>query len=80
MFNLLATNPAVAVLKEDHQRVKDLFDQFEKAKSRAARVKIVRQALTELKIHAAIEEEIFYPAVRKPVGKEIMNEAGRRVW
>ena len=38
-------------------------------------MKIVREALTELKVHAAIEEEIFYPAVRKPVGKEIMNEA-----
>src|SRR3954462_8471542 len=36
---------------------------------------VVRQALTELKVHAAIEEELFYPAVRKPVGKEIMNEA-----
>jgi hypothetical protein len=26
-------------------------------------------------VYAAIEEELFYPAVRKPVGKEIMNEA-----
>jgi hypothetical protein len=40
-----------------------------------ARRKIVREALTELKVHAAIEEEIFYPAVRKAIGKEIMNEA-----
>ena len=38
-------------------------------------MRIVREALTELKVHAAIEEELFYPAVRKPVGKEIMNEA-----
>jgi hypothetical protein len=38
-------------------------------------VKIVRAALTELKVHAAIEEELFYPAVRRPIGKEIMNEA-----
>jgi hypothetical protein len=38
-------------------------------------VKIVRAALVELKVHAAIEEEQFYPAVRKPAGKEIMNEA-----
>ena len=75
MFNLFATNPAVALLKEDHDRVKGLFDRFEAAKSRAAKVKVVRLALAELKVHAAIEEEIFYPAVRKPVGKEIMNEA-----
>ena len=38
-------------------------------------MKIVRAALTELKVHAAVEEEIFYPAVRAKVGKEVMDEA-----
>ena len=75
MFDFFVTNPAISLLKDDHDRVKRLFDQFEKAKGRAARRTIVREALTELKVHAAIEEEIFYPAVRKPIGKEIMNEA-----
>ena len=75
MLEFLKSNPAVSLLKEDHDRVKELFDEFEAAKSRAAKVKIVRAALTELKVHAAIEEELFYPAVRKPLGKEIMNEA-----
>jgi Hemerythrin HHE cation binding domain len=75
MFDFLSANPAVTLLKEDHDRVKGLFDEFEEAKSRPAKMKAVRQALTELKVHAAIEEEIFYPAVRKPIGQEIMNEA-----
>src|SRR6187455_1296944 len=75
MFEFLTTNPAVALLKEDHDRVKELFDRFESARTRPAKIKIVRAALVELKVHAAIEEEMFYPAVRKPVGKEIMNEA-----
>jgi hemerythrin superfamily protein len=75
MFEFLTTNPAVELIKADHDRVKDLFDQFEAAKSRPAKLKVVREALVELKAHAAIEEELFYPAVRKPVGKEIMNEA-----
>jgi hypothetical protein len=75
MFEFLRSNPATALLKEDHERVKALFDRFEATKGRAAKTKIVREALTELKVHAAIEEELFYPAVRKPVGKEIMNEA-----
>lgn len=75
MFDFLKSNPAVALLKADHQRVKALFDEFEKAKSKAAKKRIVGQALEELKVHAAIEEELFYPAVRKPVGKEVMNEA-----
>lgn len=75
MFEFLKTNPAVAILEEDHKRVKAMFDQFESTKGRAARHKIVRQAVQELKIHAALEEELFYPAVRKTVGKELMNEA-----
>lgn len=49
MFNLFSTNPAVALLKDDHARVKALFDRFEAAKSRAAKRKIVRAALAELK-------------------------------
>ena len=75
MFDFLTTNPALALLKKDHDTVKGLFDQFAKAEGRPAKKKIVKQALMELKVHAAIEEELFYPAVRKPVGKDIMNEA-----
>jgi Hemerythrin HHE cation binding domain len=75
MFDFLTPNPAVAILKDDHDRVKGLFDRFEAAKGRAAKTRVVRRALTELKVHAAVEEELFYPAVRKAVGREVMNEA-----
>src|SRR5690349_11671706 len=60
---------------KDHDKVKDLFDQFEKSDSSAGKERIITAAIEELKIHAVIEEEIFYPAVRKHVGKDIMNEA-----
>lgn len=66
---------AIAILLKDHDKVKALFDQFEKADSAAGREKIIIEATTELKIHAVIEEEIFYPAVRQHVGKDLMNEA-----
>lgn len=72
---LLPEKHAVAILMKDHDTVKELFDRFEKSESAAERDKIIAEALTELKIHAAIEEEIFYPAVRKHVGKDLMNEA-----
>jgi hypothetical protein len=76
MFDwMLPENHAIAILKKDHDTVKDLFDQFEKADSAAEKEKIITKAVHELKIHAVIEEEIFYPAVRKHVGAEIMNEA-----
>ncbi|HEY1339607.1 MAG TPA: hemerythrin domain-containing protein, partial [Bryobacteraceae bacterium] len=60
---------------KDHDNVKALFDRFEKSDSAAEKEKIIAEALTELKIHAVIEEEIFYPAVRKHVGADLMNEA-----
>lgn len=72
---LLPDHHAIAILLKDHDRVKELFDTFEKAKSTAAKEKIIADALTELKIHAVIEEEVFYPAVRAHVGKDLMNEA-----
>ena len=52
----------IAMLKADHDEVKALFDKFESAKSAPPKIKAARQAIMELKIHAAIEEEIFYPA------------------
>jgi hypothetical protein len=72
---LLAENHAIAILIKDHDTVKELFDKFEKTESGAEKQKIIKQAVEELKVHAVIEEEIFYPAVRKHVGSEIMNEA-----
>ena len=59
---------AIDLLKNDHDSVKELFDRFKKASDRRSKTKIAGQALTELKIHAALEEEIFYPAVRQRVG------------
>jgi hypothetical protein len=72
---LLPENHAIAILLKDHDRVKALFDQFEKAKSTAQKEKIIAAAVTELNVHAIVEEEIFYPAIRKHVGKDLMNEA-----
>jgi hypothetical protein len=72
---LLPEKHAIAVLMKDHDTVKALFDKFEKTGAGAAKEKLIQQAVAELKIHAVIEEEIFYPAVRKYVGKDIMNEA-----
>jgi hypothetical protein len=66
----------ISMLKQDHSKVKDLFSEFEKAKDKRSQMRIAKTALDELKVHAAIEEEIFYPAVRGMVkDQEIMAEA-----
>jgi hypothetical protein len=77
MFEWLTNeeNDAIAMLKRDHDNVKALFDQFEKAERKAEKQKIVKQAIEQLRIHAILEEEIFYAAVREHLKNGIMNEA-----
>jgi hemerythrin-like domain-containing protein len=72
---LLPEKHAISILIKDHDKVKELFDRFEKSGSSGEKEKIIADSLTELKIHAVIEEEIFYPAVRKQLGPDLMNEA-----
>lgn len=72
---LMPEKHAISILKKDHDTVKGFFDQFEKAKSSAEKERIISKAVNELKMHAVIEEEIFYPTVRTHVGTDIMNEA-----
>lgn len=57
------TNP-VEMLKADHQKVKGLFSRFESA-GEEQKGEIFRQIMMELQVHTKIEEEIFYPAVKK---------------
>jgi hemerythrin superfamily protein len=68
---------AIAMLKDDHQKVKELFDKFEESKNSASQAKIATDAIQELKVHATVEEELFYPAVRQQIDDEdgIMPEA-----
>jgi hypothetical protein len=68
---------AITSLKADHQKVKGLFDEFEKTNDRATKITIVSEALEELSLHATLEEEMFYPAVRQEIDDEdgLMNEA-----
>lgn len=65
---------AIVLLKNDHKTVEKLFKQYEKTgdKAYATRRKLVDQIITELAVHAAIEEQFFYPAVRK-ADEEILD-------
>ena len=66
---------AIALLKADHRKVEDLFEQFEKASGAAAKRKLAQQICLELKIHTMIEEEIFYPAFRGKIDDDLLDEA-----
>lgn len=60
---------AITLLKNDHKTVKALFTKFEKAGENATvtKRKLVDQMIEELAVHATIEEQLFYPAVREAV-------------
>lgn len=66
---------AIALLKADHRKVEDLFEQFEKAKSSSRKHSLAHEICTELKIHTTIEEEIFYPAFRGKIEDDTLDEA-----
>lgn len=67
---------AVAMLREDHRKVAALFDEFEKARSASRKKQIVATICHELTVHAALEEEIFYPAFKAAMkDKELVPEA-----
>jgi hemerythrin superfamily protein len=64
---------AITTLRDDHKRVEKLFKQFEKlAKNDGGteeKAAVVREIIGELSRHAAIEEQVFYPSVRKEVAE-----------
>jgi hemerythrin superfamily protein len=66
---------ALALLKKDHQTVEKLFARFEKKPSKEIADRFVR----ELSAHAAIEEQIFYPAMRRAAEAAEMEEADDEV-
>ena len=62
---------AIAVLKKDHEKVRGLLSQLERAASRNTEKaeQLLAQVDREVKIHSQIEEEIFYPAFRDAAQK-----------
>lgn len=60
---------AITLLKKDHKTVEQLFKRYEQAGDRAyvEKRQIVDRIIEELSVHAAIEEQLFYPAARAEV-------------
>ncbi len=65
----------VEMLKEDHAKVKELFEEFESADSQE-QAEIAATVIFELEIHAELEEKLIYPAIREAIDdSDMMNEA-----
>ena len=72
---------ACDLLDADHKAVKKMFNEFEeltesRGNTREKKRRLAEKICLELTVHAQIEEEIFYPAIRKAIKDELMmNEA-----
>jgi hemerythrin superfamily protein len=74
-----AGNDAIAMLTADHKKVKAMFKEFKSLKEEGTheeKAALVKQICDALTVHAVIEEEIFYPAVRAAIEDgDLMDEA-----
>jgi len=63
---------AIALLKQDHEKVRNLLDELEKAAENGGTEAeaLLETIENELKIHTTIEEEIFYPAFKEAASKK----------
>lgn len=70
---------AITLLKDDHAKVETLFAAFRKTRSKCSpkeKAAQVEEVCRELAVHAALEEELFYPALSQVIGDdELIGEA-----
>ena len=63
-------NLITLMLCEDHQKVRQLFEQFHATTNKHEKWNIVKAALAVLEVHAKLEEELIYPAWREYVEEQ----------
>lgn len=66
---------ATQLIRQDHRRVEGLFKKYGQTKGAQGKRRIAQNAMTELEVHAALEEEIFYPAIEKEIDRSMLQEA-----
>jgi hemerythrin superfamily protein len=73
----LGQRAALSLLIEDHREVQKLFKEFEKTEKAGDKFSIAQKTCQLLSVHAQIEEEIFYPALRGLSDEidDMLNEA-----
>jgi hemerythrin superfamily protein len=63
---------AIALLKADHKLMLSLFKDYAKARTSAQKKVLVARICTELTIHTQLEEELFYPAVKRAMKDKVL--------
>jgi hemerythrin-like domain-containing protein len=69
---------AIEMLRADHQKVRELFQDYEQTQDQKAKRKIAQQIFVELETHAQLEENVFYPAFEQEAdedGQQLVTES-----
>ena len=63
----------IALLEQDHRAVQQLFERFDKTGG----ADLARRICQELRLHAALEEDLVYPLLEQRVDDELARQAKR---
>ena len=66
---------AIRLLKQDHREVEGWFDEYEQLEDEGEKLELFNKIALALKVHTAIEEEIFYSEERGDVEDDMLDEA-----
>lgn len=67
---------ALDLLKSDHEKVAELFSEYEQTHTESKKKKLAAEICNALTVHAQVEEEIFYPEIKAALNdKELVPEA-----
>ena len=69
-----ANGDAIDILEADHREVEDLFARFANATGDAQKRDVAIAICSALKVHARLEEELFYPAAYAALGNKSLLE------
>ncbi len=64
---------AITQLKADHRQVAAWFDDYARLETPTVKMELATRICGALRIHTAIEEEVFYPAFLKAVRKKAVH-------
>jgi hemerythrin superfamily protein len=72
-----ASMNAIDLLEQDHRQVEEWFDEYDELKKDDARkAELAEEICRALKVHARIEEQIFYPQAREATkDNDLIDEA-----
>lgn len=70
-----STTDAIALLKADHRQVQQWFVQFARSRATDRKAELAARICHALRVHATIEEEIFYPSYLKATADDDLHHA-----